>query len=66
MQNPLYVCYAGDSSEAEDYSWAEGDHALKNDGDGVSVDRRCTPYLTCQLSVFVVRPHTPGLPSWCF
>jgi hypothetical protein len=45
MQNPLYVCYVGDSSEAEDCSSVEGDHALKNDGHGVSVDRRRTPYL---------------------
>jgi hypothetical protein len=29
MQNPLYVYYIGDSSEVEDCSWAEGDHALE-------------------------------------
>jgi hypothetical protein len=43
-------------------SWAEGDLALENDGHGVSVDRRHTPYLACQLSVFCVRPHTRGYP----
>jgi hypothetical protein len=54
MQNPFYVYYIGDSSEAEDCSWAKGDHALENDDHGVSVARRCTTYLVHQLSVFVV------------
>jgi hypothetical protein len=39
MQSPLYIRRAGDGPEAEDCSWAEGDHALENNGHGVSVDR---------------------------
>jgi hypothetical protein len=66
VQSSLYVCYAQDGPEAENSSWAEGDLALEDDGHGVSVDRRHTPYLECQLSVFSVRPHTQGYPRGAF
>jgi hypothetical protein len=49
MQSPLRICHIGDGPEAEDCSWAKGDHALENNDHRVSVDRRRTPYLARQL-----------------
>ena len=54
VQSSLYIRHVEDGPEAEDCSWAEGDLVFENDGHGDSVDRRHTPYLERQLSMFCV------------
>jgi hypothetical protein len=66
VQSSLYFRYAQDGPESENSSRAEGDLVLEDDGHGVSVDRRHTPYLARQLSVFSVRPHTRGYARGAF
>jgi hypothetical protein len=45
----------------EDPSSVEGDHGVEDDGHGVIVFQRRTPYPVHQLSVFVTQPRTTGL-----
>jgi hypothetical protein len=59
-KSSLYIRHTEDGPEAKNSFWIEGDLALENDGHEVNVDRRDTPYLARQLSVFRVRLHTRG------
>jgi hypothetical protein len=63
VQDASSICDAGDGSEVEDLSSIEGDHGVEGDCHGVVVYQRCTPYLARQLSVFVTRLCTMGLPT---
>jgi hypothetical protein len=73
---PGLVCYAvqdtspifdaRDGSKVEDLSGIEGDHGVEGDCHGVVIYQCHTPYLARQLSVFVTRLRTTGLPKWCF
>jgi hypothetical protein len=66
VQSYLYVRYVRDGSEAEHDSWVESDLVLEDDGHGVNLDQRHTPYLVRQLSVISVRLHTRGYPHGGF
>ena len=63
MQDAFLICNAGEGSEAEDLHNIEGDRDVEDDSHGVVIDQRRTPYLACQLSVFVTRLRTTGLPT---
>jgi hypothetical protein len=62
VQDAFLICNVGDGSKAEDLSSIEGDQNVEDGGHGVVVDQRCTPYLACQLLVFVTRLCITGLP----
>jgi hypothetical protein len=66
VQSSLYVRYARDGPKAENSFWAEGDLALEDDVHGVRIDRRYTPYLAREMSVFSVQPHTQGYSRGAF
>jgi hypothetical protein len=61
VQGSFLICNAGDGSEVEDLSNIEGDRGVEDDGHGVVVYQRRTPYLVRQLLVFVTRLCTTGV-----
>jgi hypothetical protein len=63
VQDAFLICNAGEGSEAKDLSSIEGDRDVEDDSHGVVVDQCRTPYLARQLSVFVTRLRTTGLPT---
>jgi hypothetical protein len=63
VQDAFLICNAGEGSEVEDLSIIEGDWDVEDDSHGVVVDQPRTPYLAHQLSVFVARLRTTGLPT---
>jgi hypothetical protein len=66
VQDALLICNAGEGSEAEDLPNIRGDRDVEDDSHGFVVDQRHTPYLACQLSVFMTRPRTTGSPRGAF
>jgi hypothetical protein len=57
------ICNAGEGSKAEDLYNIEGDWEVENDSHEVIVDQCRNPCLARQLSMFVIRSHTTGLPT---
>jgi hypothetical protein len=52
-----------DGSKAEHLPGIEGDQGVEDDSHGVIVDQRRTPYMACQLSLFMTRLCTTGFPT---
>lgn len=60
MQDPLLVHDAGEGSKVEDLPGIEDDRGAEDDCHGVVVNQRHTPYLACQMSLFMSRLRTTG------
>jgi hypothetical protein len=60
VQDAFLIYDVGEGSKAENLLGIEDDWGVEDDGHGVIVNQRRTPYLARQLSVFMIRLHTMG------
>jgi hypothetical protein len=62
VHDAFLICNAGEGSKVEHLPSIEGDRSVEDDSHGVIVDQCRTLYLARQMSVFMTRLRTTGLP----
>jgi hypothetical protein len=63
VQDAFLVYDAGEGFKGENLPVVEDDRGVEDNGHGVVVNQCHTPYLACQLSVFMTRLRTMRYPT---
>jgi hypothetical protein len=63
VQDTFLIHDAGEGSEAENLPNVEDDQGVEDGSHGVIWNQRRTPYLVCQLSLFMTHLLNTGFPT---